>query len=146
MSRQRESPREQTAGGNSNGLDERSSTILMREADPVNRDLAPSRDHITVRLYATSQARCPQCSHRWPWPDGAPTPAESLLVRPSVACPSCHAIVPLETEPCDESWWAFVSTPPSAKPMKARSLSLVPRGHVRPNGDKPPRQFGGIEL
>lgn len=109
-------------------------------------ELAPAREHIKVKLYAVGRARCPQCSHRWPWPDGAPTPAVLLLIRSSVVCPSCLAIVPLEPEPCDERWWSYVSTPPSAKPVKARSPFLVPRSDVRPNGDTPPRQLVGIEL
>lgn len=130
-----------------NALKTKDTTKAPRpQGQAFNGELPPERDRTKVRLYATNRARCSQCTHRFTWPDGAPTLAESPLVRPSVACPSCHAVVPLEAEPYDESWWRFVSTPPSAKPVKARSPSLVPRGHVRPNGDTPPRQLGGIEL
>jgi len=88
-------------------------------------ELAPAREYIKVKLYAVGRARCPQCSHRWPWPEDAPTLAESPLVRPTVACPECHHLVPLETEPCDERWWQYVSTPPSAKPAKAQICTRV---------------------
>lgn len=88
--------------------------------DEMEHLRAPAREHIKVKLYAVGRARCPQCSDRWPWPDGAPTPAELLLMRSSVVCPSCLAIVPLEPEPCDQRWWSYVSTPPSAAPVKAQ--------------------------
>lgn len=112
----------------------------------ISKELPPERNRIRVKLFTVGRARCAQCAHRFVWPDGAPTVPESPLVRPSVACPSCHSVVSLEAEPHDECWWRYASKPPPAKPAKAQSPSLVPRSHARPNGDTPPRQLRGRDL
>jgi len=53
------------------------------------------------------RARCPKCLVRFPWPEGEPTTALEPFIRPEVACPGCHRIVPLTEEPLDERWWAW---------------------------------------
>ena len=56
------------------------------------------------------RARCPCCSSRFHWPAGEPWTALEPLVRPLVACPGCHLVVPLTEEPLDERWQEWTET------------------------------------
>ncbi len=56
------------------------------------------------------RARCPRCFHRFAWPAGEPWTALEPLVRPLVACPRCHLVVPLVEEPLDERWFEWTET------------------------------------
>lgn len=92
------------------------------------------------------RACCSRCFHRFPWPAGEPWTAIEPLVRPQVACPACHLVVPLVEEPLDESWWTWsqsmapketVHVPPQ------RSHPSVSRRVHRPNVQ---RGSGGIRV
>ncbi len=56
------------------------------------------------------RARCPRCFGRFPWPAGEPWTALEPLIRPLVACPQCHRVIPLTEEPLDERWWRWTQT------------------------------------
>ena len=108
---------------------------------------APSITRRYPVVKAVARARCPECGHRRPWPDGA-TPADSPLISVMVACPSCHRIIALSPEPPDEKWWQFV-TSSSAPPGKAppppvrRSCPATRPSAAAPT---PVKRLPGVEL
>lgn len=119
MREQEESLRVQTAGNDGDDLKNLSSVSITDRLGPVKGEQAPLRDHIKVKLYAVSRARCPECGHRWPWPGTLPTLSESLFFSaepPTAPCPNCRCLVAIHEEPLDEDWWTYVSRPSAAKP------------------------------
>ena len=87
-----------------------------------NRQVNCSKGGGPIRAY------CLVCEHRFPWPPGAPPTSIEPLIRPEVACPSCHRVGPLTEEPHDESWWAYItdSTEPEAATIPKPKKAAVP--------------------
>lgn len=95
--------------------------------------------HLGLRCWLCEDAAIHECStscrHRYAY----------LAVYGRIGfCGDCCRLIGVQA--VGERWWRYASRSPSAKPAKGRTPALVPRGHVRPNGDTPPRQLGGIEL
>lgn len=112
--------------GEKQEMDQLSITTLSREADRVN----------IKAIHAVARARCGSCGHRWPWPPNAPMLGESLFVTvkpPTAACPRCHAVGPLQPEPCDEGWWRYASR----QPRRRDTLPSAARGPLRRQAVQP---------
>lgn len=86
------------------------------------------------------RARCPHCFVRFRWPTSAPPAGTEPLHQTEVACPSCRLVIPLAAEPCDERWWAYVTSEHrQPRPAAATRTQPAPVVHTPRNGERPLR-------
>ncbi len=100
------------------------------------------------------RAQCPECSHRFRWPEGAPWTALEPFERPEVVCSKCLRVIALQEEPCDDKWWVWMTAPmaPQAQPQRpspVRSPQPIETGSARHTVVHRPssrRGMGGVRV